>query len=343
MMPLPLAVVLESTVEENCPQVEVDELRESSEEIAQALRDLGYRTNIVPLTLDLETARRRLLADPPAIVFNLVDSIEGKGDLVPIAPMLLEHMNMPFTGAGSIAMTTSCHKIISKQMLHGAGLPVPDWLTEAEIESSSGAISEPYILKSITEHASFGIFADSIVSDMETLRARWRQRKSLHKREWFAERYIDGREFNISVLGTGEGPRVLPCAEIIFTGEFPKNAPRIVDYTAKWLYDSAECKGTVRRFDFSKSDNALLAELENISLRCWEVFGLFGYARVDFRIDGSGKPWILEVNSNPFLTANEGFGAAAARTGMDFPCIVGKILEDGYLRAQQPAPEMEDA
>jgi D-alanine-D-alanine ligase len=325
----PLALILESTVEDDCPQVEIDELRENTEEIGAALEANGYRTHILPFSLDVEAMRREILRHKPEVTFNLVDSIEGKGCLVQIAPMLLEHLCMPFTGAGSLATTTSCNKLVAKQLLRSENIRTPNWLTEEEMLRRP-ALEAPYILKSITEHASFGIFADSIAADGATLEKRFRERKHKYGTDWFAEAFIDGREFNISVLQTVDGPRVLPCAEIVFTEDFPKDAPKIVDYAAKWHEESGECKGTVRCFNFSAPDEKLLARLRELSLQCWKLFGLNGYARVDFRVDAAGEPYVLEVNANPFLTANEGFGAAAAHAGMRFTEVIGHIVASAW-------------
>lgn len=340
-MSKPVAVIMESTVEADCPQVEIDELRENSEEIGAALRALGYHTEIIPFSLDIEAIRKQLRVLQPEVAFNLVDSIEGKGNLISMSPMLLAHMGIPFTGATAIATAVTCDKLVTKQVLRSGKLATPDWRTEREIEAGEPLIERQYILKSITEHASFGMFADSVVGDSATLRVRWQEKKAHYGSEWFAEEYIDGREFNLSVIAGEDGRgRVLPCAEIVFTEVFPKDKPRIVDYAAKWYEDSNECKGTVRNFTFAESDKALLGALQQIALQCWDTFGLTGYARVDFRVSAQGKPYVLEVNSNPFLTAAEGFGAAASRLGWNFTEVVRRIVADAYARAAKPLPTM---
>jgi len=338
-MSAPVAVVLESTVEADCPEVEIRELRENSEEIAGALRELGYRAHIVPCSLDIAKVRSQLEKLAPSVVFNLVDSIEGKGNLVAIAPMLLTHLGLPFTGANALATSVTCDKLITKQILCSRHIRTAEWLTEAAIEAGGGELARPYILKSITEHASFGIFADSIVASRADLKTRWREKKQKYGTEWFAEEYIDGREFNLSVLAQEGGPIVLPPAEIRFTEDFPKDKPRIVDYAAKWYEESAECVGTVRGFDFTAEDAVLLAGIRKTALECWEAFGLTGYARVDYRIDENGEPYVLEVNCNPFLTAGEGFGAAASKMGMGFTQVVRAIVADAYRQRRLAPPE----
>lgn len=340
-MTAPLAVILESTVEADCPQVELDELRENSEEIGTALRELGYRTEIIPFSLDIAQVSAALRNMRPDVAFNLVDSIEGKGNLISMSPMVLAHLAIPFTGATALCTATTCDKLLTKQVLRAGDMLTPQWLTERQIASGSQELASPYILKSITEHASFGMFADSVVHDRATLYARWQEKKARYGSEWFAEEYIEGREFNLSVLSVGEHTaKVLPCAEIVFTEVFPQGKPRIVDYAAKWYEDSAESRGTVRSFEFPESDHPLLVALQQMALDCWNMFGLTGYARVDFRVDARGVPYILEVNSNPFLTAGEGFGAAAARIGWGFTEVIRHIVCDAYRRAARPVPQM---
>src|SRR3546814_5988849 len=114
-------------------------------------------------------------------------------------------------------------------------------------------------------------------------------------RPFFAEAFIDGREFNLSVLETAGGPRVLPVAEILFV-DFPPGRPRIVDYEAKWAPESDAYANTPRRFDLAADDAALAAELSRLALDARHLVGLAGYARLDFRVDAAGRPPILEVN-----------------------------------------------
>ena len=57
------------------------------------------------------------------------------------------------------------------------------------------------------------------------------------------------------------------------------------------------------------------------------LFGLSGYARVDFRVDGAGEPFVLEVNANPCLSPDAGFAAAATQAGLNYRHVVQQILE----------------
>ena len=127
-------------------------------------------------------------------------------------------------------------------------------------------------------------------------------------------------------------PELLPPAEIVFDN-FSPGMPRILDYRAKWDEQSFACSHTRRSFDFPPADGPLLVRLEQLALACWRIFRLNGYARVDFRIDAAGAPWILEVNANPCLSPDAGFSAALERAGIPFGEAVRRIVADSAVGA----------
>jgi D-alanine-D-alanine ligase len=295
--------------------------------VQQTLTALGFAPVAVPLTLDLEGVRQRLLHLRPAFVFNLVESVEGLGRLIHLAPALYESLGLPYTGAGSEAMYLTSNKPLAKRLMASAGIPTPDWGAPASQGLAAPGFAGPYIVKSVWEHASIGIDESSVTEEARKVAAVARKRQRRHGGEWFAEQYIDGREFNLSLLGGADGVELLPPAEMLFV-DYPAGKRRIVDYAAKWHAGSFEFCNTVRRFDFAEDDRALLAELEAITRSCWRLFGLRGYARVDCRVDAAGRPWVLEVNINPCLSPDAGFAAAAERRGLDLAAAVRRIIGD---------------
>jgi D-alanine-D-alanine ligase len=191
--------------------------------------------------------------------------------------------------------------------------------------------SSKYIIKPDLEHASFAIDDTAIVdvaSDAELCQLI-RERELRSGRPYFAEQLIDGREFNISIMG--DPPHVLPPAEIDFAA-FPAGKPRIVSRDAKWNETSFEYHNTPRRFEFPPSDRNLIDQLTKLTLDCWRLFHLTGYARVDFRIDPQGQPWILEINTNPCISPDAGFAAALARAGFEYEAGLQEILNCAVSR-----------
>jgi D-alanine-D-alanine ligase len=299
------AVAADAAPDEQDVLVEVDTVQ-------QALTGLGFAPVAVPLTLDLEAVRRRLLHLRPAFVFNLVESVEGLGRLIHLAPALYESLGLPYTGAGSEAMYLTSNKPLAKRLLAAAGIATPEGVEPATQGLATPLFAGPYIVAAV---------------------ARKRQRR--FGGEWFAERFIDGREFNLSLLGAPEGVELLPPAEMLFR-DYPQGKRRIVDYAAKWHAGSFEFCNTVRRFEFDEADRPLLARLEDVAKACWRLFGLSGYARVDFRVDGEGRPWVLEINVNPCLSPDAGFAAAAARRGLDLAAVLRRIIAALPARIAEP-------
>jgi D-alanine-D-alanine ligase len=113
-------------------------------------------------------------------------------------------------------------------------------------------------------------------------------------------------------------------AEIHFV-DYPADRPRIVDYEAKWLAGSFAFDHTPRHFIEDGADASLVAELRRLALECWRLFGMRGYARVDFRVDAAGRPWVLEVNANPCLSPDAGLMAVAERAGLTVTDVIAMI------------------
>jgi len=298
-------------------------------ELAEAaLAELGCAAAPMPVSLDLEALRNRLRLNPPDVVVNLVEGLGGHGRLLHLVPALLEAEHLPFTGAGSLALALTTDKLETKRRLRDAGLPTPDWWTGAA-PPAPDALAQACILKPVHDDASIGIDDDAVLrgaSESEIL-DELQRRGERTRDEYFAEAYIDGREFNLSAIADGGVCRVLPPAEILFPS-FPPDKPRIVGYAAKWEPRSFEYAHTPRRFTAAASDIGLHGALVELTRRCWSLLGLRGFARVDFRVDGEGRPWILEVNANPCLAPDAGFLAAAVEAGLAPRDVMKLLLSD---------------
>lgn len=318
--------------------------------IQSLLTQLGYTAVAVPMTLDLEEVRARLLGLRPAFVFNLVESLDGQGRLIYLAQALLDSLRLPYSGAEADACYLTSQKPLAKRMMMLAGLPTPPWLmvNRAMLASSQDAnlaliapFPGPYIVKSVWEHASIGLDDSSIVRDPKKLLPLLRKRQKQYGGDWFVEQYIEGREFNLALLEDKGEAEVLPIAEILFTN-YPPEKAKIVDYRAKWHEDSFEYRNTQRHYGAADEDQPLYDTLAQLARDCWRLFSAKGYARVDFRVDASGQAWILEVNVNPCLSPDAGFIAATQRAGLSSLQTLLRILSSmpGGLPAiaRRPSP-----
>ena len=303
------------------------------EEISATLKSLNIETFEVAFNASVGDVERELWRIKPDFVFNLVETLKGSDSLIYLAAALYEMLQIPYTGCSAVSLAMLASKIRQKQMLRLAGLPTADfYCTETEADFSAG----PWIVKSDTEHASVGISSDSVLPTLAEAKKTMEQKKRAFGGVWFAERFIDGREFNLSLLPIENGQlQVLPAAEIRFVN-FPKDKPKIVDYAAKWDTESEVYQATQRSFEFSAGDKNLLLKLEEICYQCWRLFGLSGAARIDFRIDANGNPWILEINANPCLSSDAGFMVAAGKAGLSAQDVIKKLLPHTILTRVLP-------
>jgi D-alanine-D-alanine ligase len=298
--------------------------------VAGAVEALGYVADIVGLAADLQGIEA-LPPRGPLVVFNLVDAVGGDARLAPMVPARLDALGLRYTGAGTSAWLDTLSKIGTKLKLARAGLRTPGW-------SEDGTELDPHtkvIVKPVWEHGSLGMDDTSVVRGsaakqvIAARNARWNT-------EHFAEEFVDGREFNVSLLETSAGVHVLPIAEILFEG-FGSEDAKIVGYDAKWTPESPAFTGTPRRFGVEQSEPLLAAALARQARACWSLFGVCGYARVDFRVTADGRPFILEVNMNPCLTPDAGFAAAASEAGLSYHDMIASIVAAPLAKLQATA------
>jgi D-alanine-D-alanine ligase len=281
----------------------------TAREVAKHYERLGFRNTIRYFEYLPQAFKVVVEEEKPDCVFNLVESVSGSSRLIHIPPIYLEELRVPYTGCPAHAIELSNDKVLAKHILSLLKVPTPRWGTPKTLPANEGGT---WIVKAQHEHASFGLSQANVVQGTNAAIARAHELQKEHKIEWIIEEFIDGREFNVSLVETPDGPRVLPSAEIVFQN-YGTDLHKIIDYRAKWDEKSFEYKNTVRRGEFSGADRNLLKQLEDISLKVWEGFDLRGWARVDFRIDPSNNPFVIDVNANPDLSLDAGFMAAAGR------------------------------
>ncbi|EMS79711.1 D-alanine--D-alanine ligase family protein [Desulfotignum phosphitoxidans] len=334
--------------------------------VSRALTGLGYDPVPVPCDLNLAALKKKLADIQPLGVFNLVESLENRGSLIHVVPTLLDALGIPYTGCPATAVYTTSHKVMAKERLHLAGLPTPAWINPFPLDmpwqgamaienSRPGSTESPgshptgsesietgdtgtgmalqkgspsplWIIKSVWEHGSLGLETENLVTGTAKTVARLlKTRATGLGGACFAEQFISGREFNLSLLAGRSGVQILPPAEILFP-DIPADQPAMVGFRAKWESDSKEYHTTPRRFDFPPGDTPLLEEMETLARRCWHLFHLAGYARVDFRVTPDGRPFVLEVNTNPCLSPDAGFAAALDRAELSYADAVHQMV-----------------
>jgi D-alanine-D-alanine ligase len=260
------------------------------------------------------------------LVFNLCESIDGVAALEPAVISVLELFGLPYTGSSSWTTSLCLRKHMVNGALERAGLPVPKFAVVRR-GSAAPSVGFPAICKPAAEDASVGIEQRSVV---RTTRALVERVDAMLERweEVLVQRFIEGREVNVGILGDA----VLPIAEIDF-GHMPKGMWRIVTYRSKWEEGSDEDLGSAPRCP-ARLPASVAAQLRRIAVAAWRIAGGSGYGRVDMRIDERGRPWILEVNANPDIAPDAGLARMARVAGIDYGSLVRKVCELGLQRGR---------
>jgi D-alanine-D-alanine ligase len=314
-------LILHSDVPPDAPPDDQDTLLQAAA-IESALIHQGHEAWRAAFLADVPALEALIARDCPDVVFNLVETVWGSDTYAPLAPAMLAQLGVPFTGAGSAAMACCGDKLLTKRLLSAANFPTPDW---SEPPQWNGITDGRWIVKSATEDASLGLDDGAVVTGREAVAARAQASAAHYGGRWFAERYIEGREFNVALIERGGVPHALPIGEMIFE-RWEEGRPRIIGYAAKWEETTAEYRDTTRVFDWPVREPALNRKLEQLSKECWRLFGLSGYARVDFRVDTDGGPFILEINPNPCLEPNAGVAAACEQAGLSYAGLIEQVV-----------------
>ena len=310
-------IILHQAVPPEAPPDEQDVLAAATA-VARGLTAHGWTVARCAMTADLAATASALRATDADLVFNLVESLDGADILAVAAPALLERLGLRYTGAPLAAFALTADKRATRNALRRAGLAVPP--------GPEDGWAGPFIVKPATCHASHGLGRHSVVGRLPDIAAGW-----------YAEAFVDGREFNMSLLADpGGGVTALPAAELLFQ-DWPADMPRILDYAGKWQHDHPLYDRTVRSFAVAPD---LAAHLQQIARACWHALGLAGYARVDLRLGADGIAYVIDVNANPCLAEDAGFAAAAAHGGIAHTALVARIADAALPRpaALPPTP-----
>ncbi len=323
------------------PELDASSVQASARAIANALEVSGYTTELVGLHgREVFEVVQRLRTSTSDLVFNLCESMAGDSCNEPTFAGLLDLFRIPYTGADLVALTLCLHKRRSKDILLGRGIATPPYRFLSDMTALADPTLEtldyPWFLKLAHEDASVGITEENVVRDAAALRARAGAMFAEFAQPVLAERYIDGREINVTLLGNGSDLRVLPLHEIDFAA-MPAGRPRIVSYAAKWDEAHVDYAGT-KPVLLRDASPALVARCEEAARGAWDAHGLRDYGRVDLRVDRTGTPYVIDVNPNPDISPGAGVARSAAVAGMSYEQLIAAIAEAARKRIRETRP-----
>lgn len=239
-------------------------------------------------------------------VFNMLHGGGGEDGCLQGALALFD---VPVTGSGVLATALTMDKLQTKRVWRAVDLPTPDWRVAtdpADADAIAAALGLPVFVKPAREGSSVGTTRVRQAAELGPAIAS----AVAHGGTALVERMIQGPEFTAAILHD----KALPLIRIATPRDF-------YDFDAKYETDDTEyhcpCGLPGERE----------AELQAMALEAFGLLGCSGWGRVDFLLDGDGKPWFLEVNTVPGMTDHSLVPMAAAAAGLDFDQLVARILQ----------------
>jgi D-alanine-D-alanine ligase len=283
----------------------------SGEAVAQGLREGGYSVTEVDLV-----SRELALPSGVEAVFIALHGMFGEDGGI---QEMLTSRGVPYTGSGAESSRISFDKVLTRERLAAAGIPVPKG--EVLSRADERTLPVPLVVKPPREGSSVGCH-------IVTEDARWAEAFSDAVRfsgEALVEEYIPGRELTVGVVerqkddsrdpGNDLRFQVLPVVEI-------RPAAEWYDYEAKYI--TGETEYTVP----AELDKGTTEVLQSTALKTFRCLGAEGFGRVDFRLSPEGHPYVLELNAIPGFTATSLLPKAAAADGIGFPELCCRIMEN---------------
>lgn len=304
-------------------------------DVIHALRDdLGHDVLALGLRDDLSALREAIEEFNPHIAFNLLEEFHGVSVYDHHVVSYLELMKRRYTGCNPRGLLLSHDKALSKQILSYHRIPVPDWavFVLGRKVRRPKRLCFPLFVKSLTEEGSVGIAQASLVQDDAQLAERVRFVHESLATDAIAERFIDGRELYVGVMGN-QRLQTLPVWELTSSaGE--DGAPLIATAKVKWDAEYQKKAG----IEYAKAGplpDGVQPRIERLCKRAYKNLNLTGYARMDLRLTADDKLYLLEANPNPALAYGDEFADSAEAMGLAYPALLERIVKLGLAyRAQ---------
>ena len=298
-------------------------------DVIGTLRKSGHLVEVLGVQDELGGIRRAVHEFQPTIVFNLLESFDNVTTFDQNVVSYLELLKVPYTGCNPRGLLLARDKSLSKKLLAYHRIPVPDFVVfrYGRTVRMSPRLKFPLIVKSLTYEASVGISQASVVNDEERLRKRVTFIHESLGTDAIAERYIDGRELYVGLMGN-DRVRVFPIWEMHFQKMVEGNNWPIATERVKWNPKYQEKHGIDTDEARDLPDDAVV-QIGRMCKRIYKTLELTGYARIDLRMDATGRVHVIEANPNPQLAHGEDFAESASRAGLSYGALLDRILALG--------------
>jgi D-alanine-D-alanine ligase len=297
-------------------------------DVVSTLRKLGHEVQPLGVKSDLGVIRSAIDDWKPHIAFNLLEEFDGVAVYDQHVVSYLELLHVPYTGCNPRGLMLARDKALTKKVLSFHRIPHPEFIEvpQGRAVKRPKWLTFPLIVKSVSEEASLGISQASIVQDDDKLRERVAFIHNSVGSGALIERYIEGREFYVGVIGNGH-LQVLPVWELIMD-KLPDDARRIATERVKWSRKYQSKYGIASR-EATNLPEGKAEEIQQLAKRVYRALGLSGYARIDMRMNAEGQLYVLEANPNPQIAQDEDFADSAEKASYHYKELLQELLNVG--------------
>ena len=252
------------------------------------------------------------------IVFNISEGLYGRNRESQV-PVLLEMKGIPYVGSDGLTLGATLDKVIAKKIFLAEGIPTPRFMEAKDAQSLDNLdhLKFPLIVKPRYEGSSKGLSDQSRVENKNDLKKQVEFITETYHQPALIEEFISGTEYTIAVIGN-DPPEVLPPVQIKIDGRF-----KLEDK----FYTFARIKSD--RLEYVCPENMpkeLKEKICDLALRSYLALECRDFGRVDFRVDNSGKPYVLELNPLPSLSSEDVFMTITKRMGVSYDSLINRIL-----------------
>jgi D-alanine-D-alanine ligase len=306
-------------------------------DVVTTLHNLGHQTQSLGVGSDLTAIRNAMQEFKPHLAFNLLEDFHDVPIFDQNVVSYLELLRLPYTGCGPRGLMLARDKALSKKLLAYHRIPVPDFAVfpRGRKVRRPRRLEFPIIVKSLTHEASTGISQASVVTDETELKQRVRFVHDSVGGDAIGERFIEGRELYLGLLGN-QRLVVFPVWEMSFD-RLPERGRLIATDRVKWS-DKYQKKYGIKTEEAKGLSAEQTESIQRLCKRAFRILTLNGYARIDMRMDESGKVYVLEANPNPQLAYGEDFAESAEKAGIGYQELLQRILSLG-LRWRPEGPD----
>jgi D-alanine-D-alanine ligase len=283
--------------------------------IDAALESLGHAVERIGQVRAL--AARLVAGQRWDLVFNIAEGVAGFGRESQV-PALLEAYGVPYTFSDPLVCALTLHKGMAKHVARGCGVPTPNFALVSTLEQAATVdLPLPLFVKPVAEGSSKGVTAKSLVKSRAALLVACAELLDEYRQPVLVEEYLSGREFTVGVLGTGEAARALATLEVTLRAGADEGA---YSYRNKAQWRELVDYGLL-------AAGSLQRDVEAVALASWRCLGCRDAGRVDLKLDGAGRPQLIEVNPLAGLTPGySDLPLMAELSGMDYRTLIAEIL-----------------